>query len=58
MWLPLFGVFFSIALGCPGLCLGVSLICMIVGGPLVGQERCGVENGAYMPLSVFGEGKE
>jgi hypothetical protein len=29
---------------------------MIVGGPLVGQERYGVENGAYMPLSVFVEG--
>jgi hypothetical protein len=43
MWLPLFGLFFSIALGCLGLCLDVSLICMIVGGPLVGQGalRCG-----------------
>jgi hypothetical protein len=41
MWLPLFGVFFSIALGCPELCLDVSLICMIVGGPLVGQGVLG-----------------
>jgi len=43
MWFPLFGVFFSLALGCLGLCLDVLLICMIAGSPLVGQRvlRCG-----------------
>jgi hypothetical protein len=42
MWLMLFRVFFLIALGCPGLCLYVLLICMIVGSPLVGlrELRC------------------
>jgi hypothetical protein len=30
----------------------------IIGGPLVGKERCGVKNGAYVPLLVFMEGKE
>jgi hypothetical protein len=58
MWLMLFEVLFSIALGCLGLCLDVSLTCMIIGGPLVGKERCGVKNGAYVPLLVFMEGKE
>jgi hypothetical protein len=42
-WLPLFGVFFLIALGCPRLCLNVLLICMNVGGPLIGQGALGCE---------------
>jgi len=38
MWIPPFEVLFLVVLGCPGLCLDVLLICMIVGGPLASQR--------------------
>lgn len=55
MWLSLFGVFFSVVLGCHGLCLNVLLICTTISGPLIDQECCSVKNSVYVPPLVFME---
>jgi hypothetical protein len=53
MWLLLYGILFSVALGCPGLCFIKFSICLLPGGLRVGRVlQCGkwrllVSFGAY-----------